>query len=155
MGKPNHPSWHSPTLVQLNWVKPNVGSLKFNCDATIESSLSSLAVVLRDWKGTVVLAISRKANTSIPFQAEAEAILWAVQLAINQRLENIYFESDSKTFVDALFGNLCVVPLRVQGCLAELLHTSTSHPHWSFRQINREANGAPHSLATWSLKNRM
>uniref|UniRef100_A0A2N9IJ29 RNase H type-1 domain-containing protein n=1 Tax=Fagus sylvatica TaxID=28930 RepID=A0A2N9IJ29_FAGSY len=85
---------------------PAEGWVKINVDVALGDSHSSLAMVVRDWRGTGVLAISQKANTSIPLQAEAEALLWAAQVASEQGLAQVCFESDSKICIDALHGNL-------------------------------------------------
>ena len=69
--------------------------MKFNCDAAIGVLCSSIAVVVRDWRGTVVLALSKKVNTIIPPQAEAAAIGWATFIASSMGLEKAIFESDS------------------------------------------------------------
>uniref|UniRef100_A0A2N9F9G4 RNase H type-1 domain-containing protein n=1 Tax=Fagus sylvatica TaxID=28930 RepID=A0A2N9F9G4_FAGSY len=66
-----------PSVLVQKWSLPAEGWVKINVDAALGDSHSSLAMVVRDWRGTGVLAISRKANTSIPLQAEAEALLWA------------------------------------------------------------------------------
>ena len=85
---------------------PAEGWVKINVDVALGDSHSSMAMVVRDWRGTGVLAIFRKANTSIPLQAEAEALLWAAQVASEQGLAQVCFESDSKICIDALHGNL-------------------------------------------------
>ncbi len=57
------------------WQVPPSRCLKFKCDAAIGPSFSSIALVAEDWRGKVVLALSKKAYTTNPLQAEAEAIL--------------------------------------------------------------------------------
>ena len=47
-------------------------TLKCNYDAAVGLSFSSIAVVAIDWKGKVVLALSKKVNTTIPLQARSE-----------------------------------------------------------------------------------
>jgi ribonuclease HI len=139
---------------QLRWVKLVMGEFKANCDAAVGDALSTLAVVVRDWRGIVVLAISRKANTSIPLQAEAEALLWAAQLANDHGFDRVCFESDSKICMDALLCNSTDLPWRIQSCLSAIIQVSSNHSLWSFNWVKREANGASHSLASWALKNR-
>ena len=38
-------------------------------------------MVARDWRGTLVFPYSKRVNTNIPVQAEAEAVFWALHLA--------------------------------------------------------------------------
>ncbi len=70
-------------------------------DAAIGKTYSCIVVVARDWRGEVVLAISKKTNTTIPLQAEAKALLWATQLAGDLEVEMTCFESDSKLVIEA------------------------------------------------------
>jgi hypothetical protein len=75
---------------------PPSGCLKFNYDAAVGPSFSSIALVARDWRGKVVLALSKKAYTMNPLQAKAEAILWGINVAISKSVDLAWFESDSK-----------------------------------------------------------
>ncbi len=57
-----------------SWQPPPGGSFKVNCDASVGVSTASIAIVARDWRGIVVLALSKKVNTTIPLQAKVAAI---------------------------------------------------------------------------------
>ena len=75
----------------IGWCFPNHGVIKFNCDAAVGGSFSCIAVVARNWRGEVVLALSRRVNTTIPLQAEAEALLWATHLAVELFMDLVIF----------------------------------------------------------------
>lgn len=47
----------------------------------------------------MVLAGSKKVNTIIPLQTEAEVLLWAVQLAMENEVQKAVLEVDSKTYL--------------------------------------------------------
>lgn len=47
----------------------------------------------------MVLAGSKKVNTIIPLQTEAEVLLWAVQLAMENEVPKAVLEVDSKTYL--------------------------------------------------------
>ena len=47
-------------------------------------------------------------NTIIPLQAEAEALLWAGQLASSHKLGKVILESDCKLVVDASIVDACI-----------------------------------------------
>jgi hypothetical protein len=146
----------SPSRVgqSLHWICPFHGCIKFNCDATIGVDCSCLAMVARDWRGTVVLAISKNVNTTIPLQAEAETILWASQLVEDLGLVAVQFENDSKQCMDAVNSRDVVIPWRVYSCISNVKYSFVAHPSWVFSRVNRKANGAPHALARWSLFHR-
>ena len=52
-------------------------------------------------EGIWFLLLSRKMNTIIPLQAEAEAILWAGQLAVHHGFLAVIIEFDCKKYVQA------------------------------------------------------
>ena len=58
------------------WAPPRRLSVKINVDAAIGPFHSSIALVARDWRGDLVFACSKKAKTTFPLQAEAEAVRW-------------------------------------------------------------------------------
>ena len=63
-------------LESIRWERLKVGVIKINCNAAVGRRFSSIVVVAHDWRGNMVFAFSKKVNTIIPLQAEAEAILW-------------------------------------------------------------------------------
>ena len=46
-----------------------------NCDAIVGDKFSCIAVVVRDWRGKLVFAHSKKVYTKVFVQAKAKAIL--------------------------------------------------------------------------------
>ena len=62
-----------PTRNSARWCCPSQGMLKLNCDAAVGDLSSCIAIVARDWRGKLVFTISKKVNTNIPVQAEANA----------------------------------------------------------------------------------
>ena len=48
----------SPSVLVQKWSLPTEGWVKINVDAALGDSHSSLAMVVRDWRGTGVLVIS-------------------------------------------------------------------------------------------------
>jgi len=86
----------SPPSIQVpKWQPPPIDCVKFNCDAAIGVLCSSITVMAIDWRGTVVLALSKKVDTTIFLQAETIAIGCATSIASFMGLEKTIFESDS------------------------------------------------------------
>ncbi len=84
--------------------------MKLNCDAAMGYDFSTIAIVARDWRGIVVLALTKKVNTTIPLQAEAEALAWAVLVVADLGVERVTIESDSKSCVDCIHGVVSDAP---------------------------------------------
>ena len=70
----------SPNLSPISqrtrkWASPNRGLDKFNCDAAVGSDKSFIAIVARDWRRELVFAHTKRVETNVPVQAEAEALI--------------------------------------------------------------------------------
>ena len=76
------------------WIPPLGLSFKINVDVAVGLCFSFIAVVARDQKGELVFTSTMKMNTTIPLQAEAKAIKWALSLAPAMGKECIIVESD-------------------------------------------------------------
>jgi ribonuclease HI len=59
----------------------------------------------------MVFALSKKVNTNVLVQAEAEAILWALYIASSIGHFHFVIESDSKLCIDAIIGRGSNIPL--------------------------------------------
>uniref|UniRef100_A0A2N9F3J3 RNase H type-1 domain-containing protein n=1 Tax=Fagus sylvatica TaxID=28930 RepID=A0A2N9F3J3_FAGSY len=95
----------------VKWSLPNQGSLKINCHVAVGRSCAFIAVVVRNWRGSMVFALSKKVNTNVLVQAEAEAILWALYIASSIGHFHFVIESDSKLCIDAIIGRGSNIPL--------------------------------------------
>ena len=84
------------------WIPPPCLSFKIKVDATIGPYFSSIAAVVRDWRGELLFADTMKVNTTLPLQAEAEAIKWALSLAPVMGNECISVESNCQYCVQLL-----------------------------------------------------
>ncbi len=99
------------------WTNPPKGYIKINTNATVGKSVSCVAVVVKNWRGTVVLALSKKVNTTIPLQPEAEALFWASQLAVELGVDDVIFESESKECIHSLNNPHVLAPWRIRNSL--------------------------------------
>jgi ribonuclease HI len=78
------------------WTCPPSGEIKLNVDASIFKDYTSLTVVARDAQGVIIKAWGKKHFLYDPLQAEAAALLWALELAANKNFERIVVEGDAK-----------------------------------------------------------
>ena len=132
-------------LESIRWERLKVGVIKINCNAAVGRRFSSIVVVAHDWRGNMVFAFSRKVNTIIPLQAEAEAILWAGQLAVLHGFPAVVIESDCKEYVHAE-NRVGLCPWQIQSFVLEFLDVMGSLDCWSLHWVRRDANRASHAL---------
>uniref|UniRef100_A0A2N9F0C7 RNase H type-1 domain-containing protein n=1 Tax=Fagus sylvatica TaxID=28930 RepID=A0A2N9F0C7_FAGSY len=71
-------------LYCVKWVPPPLHLIKINVDAAWNPSKASIAVVARDHRGFVLKAWSKHLDASDPMIAEATAIWWGLELAIQK-----------------------------------------------------------------------
>ena len=77
----------------------------------------AIAVVARNWRGSLVFSLSKKVYTNVPVQAEAEALRWSVYLAMDKFFSNIVFESNSQICIRAISQVDTSPPWRIQGLI--------------------------------------
>lgn len=80
-------------------IPPSRLDIKINVDAAVGPRFSAIAAVVRDKRGELVFAGSIKVNTTLPLQAEAEVIRWAISLAPALVGESVIMKSDSQSVV--------------------------------------------------------
>jgi hypothetical protein len=61
---------------------------------------AAIAIVARDWRGSLVFSLSKKVYINVPIQAEA--LRWSVYLAMDKKFSNVVFESDSQICIRAI-----------------------------------------------------
>ena len=79
-----------------------MGWIKINTDAAISNNVSALAAIARNTKGEVLQVWTKLHISHSPLQAEASAILWAIQLAQSLNWDHIIFEVDAKDCFDPI-----------------------------------------------------
>ena len=79
-----------------------MGWIKINTDAAISNNVSALATIARNTKGEVLQVWTKLHISCSPLQAEASAILWAIQLAQSLNWDHIIFEVDAKDCFDPI-----------------------------------------------------
>ena len=97
-----------------------------------------------------MFSLSKEANTNVPIQAKAEAILWALHIASS--LDPFHFVIEvTPNYVLMLLLAEAVTHLGQSLILLALLESCLGS--FCFSWIHHEANGAAHELASWSCKN--
>ena len=104
-----------------SWIRPEQGAVKINCDAAVGLDHSFIAIVARDWRGDLIFSMSKRVETNLPIQVEAEAINLVTCVAVNHGLEYVVVESDAKDCIDALKAPFDEVPWRISSITVDNL----------------------------------
>ncbi|XP_073278711.1 uncharacterized protein [Primulina huaijiensis] len=146
---PQEPASNSRQDEDDRWMKPPDPSMKCNVDAALfkEQRAVGFGAVVRDSIGTFMVSRSSMRNGWLEVkEAEALALLEAMQWTSSFELQDVIFESDSKTVVNAItsknvdyteFGSI------ICGC-CQLID---AHPSFKIQHVRRQANMVAHTLA--------
>ena len=99
----------------------------------------------------MVFAGSRKVNTTIPLQAEAEAMSWALSLILDLRCDSVSVETDSQVMAKLLSNSTAPPPWRIRFLCSDLRSFLSSYSNAVVRWMPRSCNEAAHILAKWSF----
>ena len=130
--------------VQGNWIK-------INSDAALNSSTTTLAAVARDHRGDIVKVWSKHVKVCLPIQAEASAILWAVELAIKEQWNLVCFEGDAKAYFDPLSSLDLPPDWTINSIINDIHNLARSFSCCNFVWVSRSCNAAAHATAKFGL----
>nr|GEV87726.1 reverse transcriptase [Tanacetum cinerariifolium] len=142
---PNIPS-------QVRWSPPCNGVIKINVDGGISSrnSAAGIGFVMRSHNGSVLVAGNRRvAYATSVIAIEANAIFWAIQVAIAKGFRNVILETDSNILVDVFLHNKELLQIRGLFLHIRRLCCSFTSCSWSF--VRHEGNRVAHELARRAL----
>jgi hypothetical protein len=91
-------------------------------------------------------------NTNLPVQAKAEALRWAVSLAVEHKLIKVCIEGDCQTCIQAINNSEAKVPWRIRNIISEI-KLSANHVQSFFLQLGTKScqHGFPFSCSMGSF----
>ena len=131
------------------WKAPPPGAIKLNVDAATLRDKAFIAVIARDYGGSIIKAWAKQTVHLDPTVAEASAIVWALELAMEEGFENIIVESDAKICVDALNCPIDESPWKIHALSTHSLDLALNFSASAcvFLWVRRDANQMAHALA--------
>ncbi|XP_028056949.1 uncharacterized protein LOC114260949 [Camellia sinensis] len=137
------------------WQAHPPGSFKVNCNVAIkkDSSVASIAVLLRNFGGRLIDGLTSSCRVSSSLQGEALACRYVCLLASTSNLSQVEIKGDNKSVIQ-----LCVsedVPPWECGSIFTDIQCLASHGGFSFCWAPRTANSAAHWVAQASLRGHL
>ena len=130
---------------------PPSGCIKLNVDAALSSSKVVVAVVAKECSGFVCGVWVKTISLCSALQAEAEAILWAVQIALKEGWSYVSIEGDSKTCMDYLSPLKTDMEWSIRTLISNVAELAKSLVSYSFVWVRRCCNSAAHVAAKFAL----
>ena len=137
---------HAPwTYNQLQYV--DRWRIKLNCDGTKSSRGAVAGFVLRNWKGSFILAGARYLDKAPILVAEVLAIRDGLKTALEAGFHHIEVEGDNQVVIHAIQGRT-KPPWSIAPIIEDIRNLTAGSAHISFQHIYREGNRA----ADWIAK---
>lgn len=147
----SHTEPSTTKLPSPKWTPPSLGFIKLNTDAAISDSSSAVVVIARNYNGVVIKVWARFAPKHSPLQAEALALLWAVQLARREQWNPVQFEGDSKVCFEAILSNGDCPAWSIAHIVGNIRDLALSFLSCNFFWVSRSCNSAAHAAAKFAL----
>ncbi|XP_059445373.1 uncharacterized protein LOC132177154 [Corylus avellana] len=138
---------------EIKWQSPSVGIFKANWDVALNntSKCMGIGVLVRDHLGKINAALCKTVEAYLePVIAEAMGALRAIELCREMWIQEVIFEGDCKTVVQAI--NCKEYQWSRYGQVVEDSKTLLGDiRRWEMRHVNRGANTTAHGLAKFAI----
>ena len=134
-----------------SWIPPPKNYIKLNVDVAVSQAFTSLAVVARNEFGEVLKVWAKIHDLCTPTQAEATAIMWALNLAAAENWCNIIVEGDLKICFDALSKAEEPSDWSISSIIHNAAGMSVSFDKCEFCWVKRSLNSAAHLAAEYAV----
>ncbi|PON59344.1 Ribonuclease H-like domain containing protein [Trema orientale] len=138
-----------PRTTQEQWLPPPDGWLKVNTDVCMREKGSVGVSMVRDSRGTVVLAGSNFFHFEDVLVAESAALLAGIRLTIDNGFTNVIFEVDCDAVAKAIHGSMDDLTWEARTVLSDCKNLLQQLDMWEVDWIPRSANASAHNLAKW------
>ena len=140
----------SPTKAPCYSCLATTDVVKLNVDAATTDSGATIAIATQNSLRKISNCWASSYPTTDPCIAEATVLSWALELASAKKLSNILVEGDTKTCIDAIFGDAKIFSWKIISIVANVKSFSTIFSSCSFLWVKRDANEVAHTLVRFA-----
>ncbi|CAL9010413.1 unnamed protein product [Prunus brigantina] len=149
-GNTNNEASHSLSTGEVfSWEPPPMGFVKVNIDGSWHSNgrKAGVGVVIRNSVGEFLggMAASRVGHSAL--EVEAEAAVMGLELAANLGYSDVYVESDSKTLVEGIKGEIRNRAWTIRPSIEVIWRKAVQFRSVFWRWVQRSSNRAAHEAA--------
>ena len=100
--------------------------------------------------GHVINGWAKKVETTDPATVEAAALLWALEIAVENKFTKIVVKGDAKLCIDAITIETTSIPWRIHSLVHSIKVLAFEFSICSFCWVQGDANGVAHFLAKFA-----
>ena len=139
------PNSHTSTEPAIaSWTPPPQSRIKIIVDAAFSSTKFALVAVARGHHRDAIFIWGKELLLCFPLQAEATAILWAMQLAIQERWSSVIIEGDAKLCLEPLSHPNLIPSWLINTTISNICTLAASFESIKFSRVCRTCNAAAH-----------
>ena len=116
--------------------------------------MTALAVVATDRGGFICNVWAKVSPLRSLLQAKTEALLWVVQIAKQERWNQVAFEGDSQVCFNSLSNSAATPDWSIQTTISNIRSLAEVIHHSSFVWIKRSCNATAREVARLALNSR-
>ncbi|KAK4486782.1 hypothetical protein RD792_006634 [Penstemon davidsonii] len=130
---------------------PKSGSLKVNTDAAFKDGMASIAVVIRNCNGTIVIASTTSYPCLSSLAAEMLSIKVACSLLNDFKLVDVCIKNDCLHATSLILNRQMEPDWDARVLIKDIRKFWDWWPKWKFRFLPRGTNFAAHNLVAWTV----
>jgi hypothetical protein len=135
------------------WSPPLPGNIKANFDVAVKSEFYVAVMVLSDYNGNIIQAITKRLSTTDTAIGEAQAALLAIQSVASFGVYSLILEGDAINIILTIQNPDLFKDWNFASIISDINFFLLSFHSWKASKISRSANVRAHLLARWAAFN--
>lgn len=137
------------------WEPPQGDFLKANFDGTTSErkNAAAMRIIIRNFKGEMVVARTRRISRCSPLRIECEATLLALRTTSTLGIKHLILEGDSMEVINLMEGALEECPQEIKVCIEDYQVLFPNLLNLNIKHVRREGKKVAHKIAKVGINN--